>query len=75
MVKLSGVLLIFGGLTLATGFLRLFNIICLSIFLVIASFTIHQFWNENTNEKKLLEAMHFSKNIAILTELICVAFS
>ena len=75
MVKLSEVLLIFGGLTLATGFLRLFGIIGLSIFLVIASFTIHQFWNENTNEKKLLEAMHFSKNIALLTELIYVAIS
>ena len=66
MVKLSGVLLIFGGLTLATGFLRLFSIIFLLIFLVIASFTIHQFWNENTNEKKLLEAMQFLKTLPYL---------
>lgn len=75
MVRVSGVVLILGGVSLATGYLMNLGIIGLSIFLVIASFTIHQFWMEKSHEKKLLEGMHFAKNMAILTELIYIAFS
>ena len=74
-VFMSGLLLIFGGLTLITGFFKLVGIIGLSVFLVVAAFTIHQFWNEKDNDMRLLEAMHFAKNIAILTELIYIADS
>ncbi len=73
MVKISGVLLIAGGLSLATGYLLLYGIVGLSVFLIIASFTIHRFWQEKTRELKLLEGMHFAKNMAILTELIYIA--
>lgn len=75
MVRTSGVVLIFGGLSLASGYLMQLGIIGLSIFLIIASITIHQFWNEQGKEKKLLEGMHFAKNMAILTELIYIAYS
>lgn len=72
MVRLSGIALILGGISLATGFLLLYGIIGLSLFLVIASFTIHRFWQEKTRDTKLLEGMHFAKNMAILTELIYI---
>lgn len=75
MVRISGVVLIFGGLSLASGYFLILGIIGLSIFLIIASFTIHQFWNEEGKEKKLLEGMHFAKNMAIFTELIYIAYS
>lgn len=75
MVRLSGILLIFGGVALASGYLLMIGIVGLSFFLVIASFTIHQFWKEQGKEKKLLEGMHFAKNMAILTELIYIAYS
>lgn len=75
MVKLSGIVLIFGGVTLALGYLRIYGIIGLSIFLVIASFTIHQFWKETNTNGRLLEGMHFAKNMAILTELIYIAYT
>ena len=73
LVFLSGLLLIFGGLTLMTGYLRLYGIIGLSIFLVIAAFSIHKFWQEKDRNMRMMEAMHFSKNMAILTELIYIA--
>jgi uncharacterized membrane protein YphA (DoxX/SURF4 family) len=73
MVYLSGALLIFGGLTLMTGFFKIYGIIGLSIFLVVAAFTIHQFWAETDRNMRMMEAMHFSKNMAILTELIYIA--
>lgn len=73
MVYISGVALIFGGLSLMTGFLKLYGIIGLSIFLVIAAFTIHSFWRERERELQMLEAMNFAKNMAIVTELIYIA--
>lgn len=45
----------------------------LSILLVIAAFTIHQFWRETDRDLQMLEAMHFCKNMAILTELVYIA--
>ena len=73
MVRISGMALIFGGLSLMTGFLKIYGIIGLSIFLVVASFTIHRFWSESDRDAWMLEIMHFSKNMAILTELIHIA--
>ena len=73
MVYISGVALILGGLSLITGIMKLIGIIGLSIFLVIAAFTIHRFWQEQGREMQMLEATHFAKNMAILTELIYIA--
>ena len=75
MVRISSVVLIFGGLTLAFGFLMIYGIIGLCIFLVIASFTVHNFWKEEKTQMKLMEGMHFAKNMAILTELIYIAYT
>jgi hypothetical protein len=49
------------------------GIIALSVFLVVASFSIHKFWQEKDREMMLMEAMHFSKNWAILFELVFIA--
>ena len=73
MVYISGVALIFGGLSLMTGYFKIYGIIGLSIFLVIAAFTIHQFWKETETNMRMLEGMHFAKNMAILTELLYIA--
>ncbi len=73
MVRISGVALIFGGLSLMSNFAMIFGIIGLSIFLIIASFTIHKFWQESETEMRMFEGMNFAKNMAILTELIYIA--
>ncbi|MEM7129677.1 MAG: DoxX family membrane protein [Chloroflexota bacterium] len=73
MVQISGIALIFGGLSLMTGILKIYGIIGLCLFLLVASFTIHSFWTEEDNEVRMLEAMNFAKNIAILTELAYIA--
>ena len=73
MVRISGVALIFGGLSLMSNFAMIFGIIGLSIFLIIASFTIHKFWQESETEMRMFEGMHFAKNMAILTESIYIA--
>lgn len=80
MVRLSGVGLLFGGAALIGGGLGLVDRLWLlvgigglCIFLVVASVTIHRFWEERETELRLLEGMHFAKNMAILTELIYMA--
>ncbi|MEM7028292.1 MAG: DoxX family protein [Chloroflexota bacterium] len=72
-VFLSGVLLIFGGISMVVEPIRIYGIIGLSVFLLVASFTIHNFWREKDRDGRMLEAMNFAKNIAILTELIYIA--
>ena len=56
-VYLSGVLLLFGGLSLMSGFFKLYGIIGLSIFLVMAAFMTHQFWRE-TNSQRMDDGGH-----------------
>lgn len=73
MVLLSGLLLCAGGLTLITGYFIFEGIIGLSVFLVVASFTIHKFWAESDRETMMMEIMHFTKNWAILFELLFIA--
>lgn len=70
MVKTSGILLIFGGLSMIFNFLMFYGIIGLSLFLIIATFTIHRFWDEKDKNNQMHELMHFLKNLAILAELI-----
>ncbi len=74
MVRLSGILLISGGLSLITGFLLLVGIAGLSVFLVVSSLVIHRFWSIREREERMIEAMHFAKNFAILTELLYIGF-
>ncbi len=73
MVRISGIALIFGGLSLISGFLIIYGIIGLCLFLVLASFKIHRFWRETDKNKRMIEGMHFAKNMAILTELLYIA--
>lgn len=73
MVVLSGILLVLGGSTLIIGYFIFEGIIALSVFLAIASFTLHKFWTLKKRELIMLEAMHFVKNWAILFELVYIA--
>ena len=73
-VKAAGILLLGGGGLLMFPDFRVIAVIMLSFFLVVATFTIHRFWDEVKKEDKLLESMNFAKNLAILTELLYIGF-
>lgn len=70
MVFLSGLLLLTGGASMITGFFIIEGMIGLCIFMTIAAFTIHSFWQEKDRELFMMEFMHFVKNWAIILELI-----
>ncbi len=73
-VTAAGVLLLAGGAGLMWHPLRKLAVVLLCIFLLIAAFTIHRFWIERDPKDRMLEAMNFAKNLAILTELIYIGF-
>jgi uncharacterized membrane protein YphA (DoxX/SURF4 family) len=71
----AGILLITGGVFLIIPSMLVVGVICLSTFLFIAAFTIHTFWVEKEKMARLVEAMNFAKNMAILTELLSIGFA
>ena len=73
-VKLAGILLIGGGVALMIPTVKTFGVISLCLFLLIATFTIHRFWEEKETNNRMLEAMNFTKNLAILTELLYIGY-
>lgn len=70
MVFLSGLLLLAGGTSMITGYFIIEGMIGLCIFMAIAAFTIHSFWQEKDREVFMIEFMNFVKNWAIILELI-----
>ncbi len=74
-VLAAGVLLIFGGAALLIPGLLKAGVISLSVFLFTAALSIHSFWVEKERMNRLYEAMNFTKNLAILTELLYIGFA
>jgi putative oxidoreductase len=66
----SGLLLLLGGASLLLGFYPTIGVILLVIFLVPASFMIHNFWAIQDPQAKMGEMVNFEKNLAILGLLL-----
>jgi putative oxidoreductase len=66
----SGVLLLVGGLSLLLGYHPTIGVGLLVIFLLGASFGIHNFWTIQDQQAKQGEMINFLKNMAILGLLL-----
>ena len=66
----SGVLLLLGGFSLLLGFHPTIGVILLILFLLPASFMIHNFWTIKDPQARMGELVNFEKNIAILGLLL-----
>ena len=66
----SGVLLFLGGLSLLLGYHPTIGTALLVIFLLGASFGIHNFWTVQDQQAKQGEMINFLKNMAILGLLL-----
>ena len=66
----SGVLLFLGGLSLLLGYHPTIGVGLLVIFLLSASFGIHNFWTVQDQQAKQGEMVNFLKNMAILGLLL-----
>ena len=66
----SGVLLLLGGLSLLLGYHPTFGAGLLVIFLLGASFKIHNFWVVKDPQQRMAERVNFMKNMALLGFLL-----
>jgi uncharacterized membrane protein YphA (DoxX/SURF4 family) len=66
----SGVFLFLGGLSLLLGYHPTIGTVLLVIFLLVASFGIHNFWTVQDQQARMGEMINFLKNIAILGQLL-----
>lgn len=64
-VILTGLILLGGGLSILTSYLLSIGLILLTIFLLAAAFTVHNFWTVEDENAKSGEFNQFLKNIAI----------
>jgi uncharacterized membrane protein YphA (DoxX/SURF4 family) len=66
----SGVLLFLGGLSLLLGYHPTIGTVLLVVFLLGASFGIHNFWTVQDQQERMGEMINFLKNIALLGLLL-----
>ena len=75
LVQGTGIFLILGGVGFVLPEFRQAAIVGLGLFLVTALVLVHHFWTCTSREERLYEALHFSKNLLILVELIYIGFA
>ncbi len=75
LIRISGVLLIAGGLGFMIPATRQAAVIGLCVFLALAMVLIHHFWTDRDRDTRLFEMLQFSKNLLIMVELVYVGFA
>lgn len=68
-VFLTGVFLLFGSLSILSGFMVVEGVALLVLFLIPVTFEMHAFWKAPINLRQM-EMVQFTKNMAILGGLI-----
>ena len=64
-VPFSGLMILFGGLSFIFGFYPKIGVLLVSVFLLVISFSIHNFW-ALSGDDRMLQQINFMKNMALL---------
>lgn len=65
-VRLTGLMLLLGGLGILLGVKIGWAVLLLSVFLIVVSFKMHNFWTISDPMAKMPEMINFLKNMALL---------
>ncbi len=65
-VVVSGLLLVFGGVTALAGWLLPYGMIAAALFLLLASVTLHNYWVETDPAGRSGQQVNFNKNLALM---------
>lgn len=65
-VLVSGLMIVFGGLGIVTGVYVQLAVLLIVIFLFFVSIMMHNFWAIADEQEKMLQMVHFLKNLALL---------
>jgi uncharacterized membrane protein YphA (DoxX/SURF4 family) len=69
-VAVTGLLLLFGGLSILTGVQPLIGIALLLTFLLPTTFVMHNFWAVEDPQMRMMEMVNFTKNLALIGSLL-----
>jgi uncharacterized membrane protein YphA (DoxX/SURF4 family) len=62
----SGVLLVLGGLSVLLGVEPEWGVLCLALFLIPVSVTMHNYWADKDPQMRQTNEIQFHKNLALL---------
>ena len=65
-VYFSGMLLLIGGLGVVLGVYIKVAVLALILFLIPVSFKMHNYWKDTDPNMKMMNMVHFMKNMALL---------
>jgi putative oxidoreductase len=64
--KLSGLVLLIGGLGVLLGIFTDWALLLIAIFLLLSALMVHHFWTDTDPNQKMMEMVNFTKNMALL---------
>ncbi len=73
-VLVSGAMLLLGGLGILLWIEVEFAVLLLSIFLIVATYQMHQYWKISDPMHRMGEHVNFYKNLALLGAVILLLF-
>ncbi|HEV7424295.1 MAG TPA: DoxX family protein [Candidatus Paceibacterota bacterium] len=65
-VVVTGLMMFLGGLGILFGVYVQCSVLLLSVFLIITTFTMHQYWTVSDPMQKMGESVNFYKNLGLL---------
>lgn len=65
-VLFTGILLIVGGLTILLGFYPWVGVGALVVFFIPVTFIMHDFWNIQDPQMKMMQMINFTKNMGLM---------
>ena len=74
LVPASGVLAVIGALSIILGYKAKFGALCIVVFLLPVTFTMHAFWNVTDPMMKQMHMAMFMKNISILGGALLIMY-
>ncbi|MER3570436.1 MAG: DoxX family protein [Patescibacteria group bacterium] len=73
-VLFTGLLLLIGGLSIILGFYIQIGVLALTLFFLPVTFIMHNFWQVEDKQMKMMEMINFMKNMAIWAGVLLLLF-
>ena len=68
----TGIMLLLGGLGIILGVWIQVSVLLLTVFLLVTSFTMHEYWKDTDQMQKMSNRINFFKNMALLGSLLMI---
>ena len=66
LVIVSGLMILFGGISILIGLRPFFGVTLVTLFLIPVTFWMHNFWNDKDPMTRINNKVNFQKNLALL---------